>query len=698
MESMYRSPTAPVGVSGRGEGSARPGRAPGRSAGDDAVGIRAAVRGTLDDGGGGLRGMLRRLDRRYPDLSRRLGGRLDIEVPAILASMGVHLVLLLALATAGYAVAPRALREIQSRVVDTAIDAPLSHTSFQDLDMTADRPTNEPKVGSFAPDLAPSTVSAPAATAGASGTGPSPSGPVELARFDVRQATSAIAPTATMLGQSVAIRGEGSEHVGGVEGAVDRLADEILRRLEGGRTLVVWAFDASGSLVAERERLSRHIDAVYSHIAQLDEKQLSDDGGLLTAVVAFGRDRKAMTASPTADKDEIIAAINAVPIDETGFESTFQTVVEVVRRWGHYKDPSGRAYRPMVIVVTDEVGDDDKEYLEPAIEAASRAKVPVYVLGSQAIFGRAEGFMDYTDPKTGKTFRHVPVRQGPESAMLEQIRLPFWYGGQQYDLIDSGFGPYALSRLAGATGGIYFITRMSSNRMACDPAMMREYKPDWVGPKKYEAEVMASPVRRAVMEAALLTQQKLPGQPSLNFPAVEDNFKDALEKQQEVAARTAYTVDEALSVVAPAAKARDQEPSRRWQAHYDLIRGRLMAMKVRCYEYNWACATMKKDPPKFQKADSNAWKLVPDAEIHYSDKAAEAAKAARDLLEKVVDEHPGTPWALLAKRELKDPFGFKWVETHVKPVAQQKAEAEARAKMKKEANKGMARPAEMPKL
>ncbi len=35
-------------------------------------------------------------------------------------------------------------------------------------------------------------------------------------------------------------------------------------------------------------------------------------------------------------------------------------------------------------------------------------------------------------------------------------------------------------------------------------------------------------------------------------------------------------------------------------------------MKVRCYEYNWACAKMKKDAPKFEKPDSNAWKLVPD--------------------------------------------------------------------------------------
>ena len=42
--------------------------------------------------------------------------------------------------------------------------------------------------------------------------------------------------------------------------------------------------------------------------------------------------------------------------------------------------------------------------------------------------------------------------------------------------------------------------------------------------------------------------------------------------------------------ITAAAKFRDRETSRRWQAHYDLIRGRLLAMKIRCYEYNSACA------------------------------------------------------------------------------------------------------------
>jgi hypothetical protein len=651
--------------------------------------------------GSGLGARLRRglcaLEEEYPWLSRWVGSRLDIEVPAIAVSVGVHALILLVLATAGYAVHGEPRREIQSQVVDTAVSNELTHSDFQDLDQTADPPALTPAAGSFSPNLATMVSSPPDAAVSASSSS-APTGAVELASLDVRRATDVAVPTAAMLGQTVSIKGNGAEHVGGVEGAVDRIATEVLRRLEQGRTLIIWAFDASGSLQAERERLSKHIDTVYAHLAQLDEKGLASNDGLLTMVVAFGRDRKAMTPEPTADKDEIISAINAVPLDATGVETTFQTVAEVVRRWGRYKDAQGHAYHSMVIVVTDEVGDDEA-HLEEAIEVASKARVPVYVLGSEAIFGRVEGFMDYTDPKTKQVFRHLPVRQGPESVMLEQIRLPFWYDGPQYDTLDSGFGPYALSRLAGATGGIYFVTRLGDRRMGFDPVMMREYKPDWISRSQYEANLAKDkhPIRPAILEAALITQQQLPGQPPLRFPAADGpEFKEAMAKAQEVAARTAYTVDAALEPIMRVAKLRDRETSRRWQAHFDLILGRLLAMKIRCYEYNWACAKMKKDAPRFQKSESNAWRLVPDEEIHYSDKAAAAATEAKSLLKRVVDEHPSTPWALLAQRELKDPFGFKWVETHVQPNVRDKADE---AKKKKAMSKpAAAKPAELPKL
>jgi hypothetical protein len=279
--------------------------------------------------------------------------------------------------------------------------------------------------------------------------------------------------------------------------------------------------------------------------------------------------------------------------------------------------------------------------------------------------------------------------------MLEQIRLPFWYG-DQYDILESGFGPYALSRLANATGGIYFITRFDTRRMGFDPARMREYQPDWDRREVYQRHIQRSPLRQAILNAAMITQQNLPGMPGLFFPPADvPEFKDAMARNQGIAERTAYTVDEALGPINAVAKYRDRETSRRWQAHYDLIRGRLLAMKVRCYEYNWACARMKKDPPKFTNPRSNAWRLVPDRAIQYSEKAAAAAREAESLLQRVVDEHPATPWALLARRELKDPLGFKWVETYI-PPPRRNNDAEAKARKKNDPKP--ARPPEVPKL
>jgi len=638
-------------------------------------------------------GLVRELDVRCPGLATWLDDRLDIELPAFLVSLAMHGLLLVGLAFVGYHVHRQAQREFESRVVDNLVT---SESPFQDLDQSASPPVSEPTSGSFAPSLAATITSVPSSagrilvSSSDSTRGIAP----ELIKLDVRRATEVVVPTATMLGQTVSIHGNGAELVGGIEGAVDRIAIEILRRLEQGRTLVVWAFDASGSLQAERQRLGKHIETVYSHIQQLDESRLSADNGLLTMVVSFGHDHRSLLPKPTAERSEIIEAINSVPLDATGIETTFTTVADIVRHWGHYRDSHNQVYRAMVIVVTDEVGDDE-ERLEDAISLAVRAKMPVYVLGSQAIFGRTEGFMDYVDPKTKQVYRGLLVRQGPESVMLEQIRLPFWYGGPQYEIVEAGFGPYALSRLASATGGIYFVTRFNTRRMGFDPARMREYKPDWISRADYERQVGRSPLRQAVLTAAQVTQQKLPGMPSMYFPAADGpEFKEVMSLNQAVAERTAYTVDEALGPINAVVKLRDREASRRWQAHYDLIRGRLLAMKVRCHEYNWACARMKKDPPKFSNTKANAWRLVPDQTIQYSDKAAAAGREAQTLLGRVVNEHPATPWALLAQRELENPFGFKWTESYVPPRRRNNDNATGRNN--KNAIPG--KPPELPKL
>ncbi len=637
------------------------------------------------------------LEARFPWLSAWFSGRLEVELPAFLVSLTMHGILLVCLAFAGYRVHQESNREFQGDMVDNLV--PSSDSAYQDLDQSSDPPAIVAAAGSFAPTLAPTVTTTPssagvvpgAAAREAPGGEPAP----ELVKLDVQRATELIVPTATMLAQTVSIRGNGAEFVGGVEGAVDRIAIEILRHLEQGRTLVVWAFDASGSLLAERQRLSKHIDTVYTHINQLDENRLSDGNGLLTMVLSFGQDRHLLLDKPTAERSEIIEAIQSVALDTSGVETTFTAVAESVSRWGRFKDPQNQTYHTMIIVVTDEVGDDENR-LEDSITLAQRAKVPVYVLGSQAVFGRVYGYVDYVDPKTKHVFRGVEVKQGPESVMLEQIRLPFWYGGPQYEIVEAGFGPYALSRLASATGGIYFVTRFDSRRMGFDPARMREYKPDWDRKADYDKRITDSPLRRAILNAAQITQQRLPGMPSLFFPPADaPEFKDVMAVNQAIAERTAYTVDEALVPINSVAKLRDREISRRWQAHYDLIHGRLLAMKVRCYEYNYACARMKKDPPKFSSPKFNAWQLVPDDKIHYSEKAVVAAKDAQALLHRVIEDHPTTPWALLAEREVKDPLGFKWVETYVQPRARGNDNAAASRKNKPS---NMAKPPEMPKL
>jgi len=645
-----------------------------------------------------LANLLRKLDARAPWLGSLLGNRLELEVPAYLVSLTFHALFLVLLGLAGHRVHQVVQHEFRSQVLDSTLNT--SESTFQDLDQSAEPPSLIPAAGSFAPNLATTITSAPST----SSTIPAAVDPTqaagaissELTQLDIRQASEIILPTATIMGQAVSIKGNGVEHVGGVEGAVDRIAVEILRRLEQGRALVIWAFDASGSLQGERQRLSKHIETIYTHITQLDENHLSADKGLLSLVVAFGQDRKAMTPKPTAELSEILEAMGEVPTDETGVESTFTTVAEIIRRWGRYRDPAGQVYHPLIIVVTDEAGDDENR-LEESIELAQRSKVPVYVLGSQSLFGRVEGFMDYVDPKTKHVYQGLTVHQGPESAMLEQIRLPFWYNGPQLDILEAGFGPYGLSRLASATGGIYFVTRFTGQRMGFDPARMKEYKPDWVRRDQYQAAITKSPLRQAVINAAQITQQPLPGMPTLVFPAVESpEFKDVMAANQAKAERTAYTVDEALRPITAAAKLRDRETSRRWQAHFDLVRGRLLAMKVRCYEYNWACARLKKDPPKFKNPKANAWKLVPDTAIQYSEKAVTAARDAERLLHRVIEEHPDTPWALLAQRELKDPFGFKWAETYVPPPRRNDNNAEAAQSKKR--NMSDAKPLAPPKL
>ena len=388
-------------------------------------------------------------------------------------------------------------------------------------------------------------------------------------------------------------------------------------------------------------------------------------------VVAFGQDRKAMLSKPTGESSEVLAAIAEVPQDTTGVETTFTTVAEIVNKWGHYKGNLNHPYRTMVIVVTDEKGDDES-HLEEAIASAQRAKVPVYVLGSQAVFGRKENYVTYVDPKTKQVYNGLEVRQGPESILLEQIRLPFWYDGDQYNVLESGFGPYALSRLATATGGIYFVTRFDTRRMGFDPARMREYRPDWVPREQYEKQIAHSPLRQAVLNAALITQrQRLPGMPGLYFPPA-----DALRSSRTPWPPTRPSPSGPLTPwMRPSARS-PPSPSSATCRYLPPMAGPLRPDPQAAPGHEGPLLRVQhglrtheeRRTQVHQTPGPYAWRLyVPELEGHSVQREgrrrAQGGRGPHSAAS--VDEHPATPWALLAQREIKDPLGFKWVETYV---------------------------------
>ena len=99
----------------------------------------------------------------------------------------------------------------------------------------------------------------------------------------------------------------------------------------------------------------------------------------------------------------------------------------------------------------------------------------------------------------------------------------------------------------------------------------------------------------------------------------------------------------------------------RWQAGYDLAMGRAIAAKVRIEGYNAILAVLKRGR-SFEKEGSTHWILEPANTIDAGSTLKKLSGRAQTYLQRVIQDHPGTPWAKLAEQELQTPVGWKWTE------------------------------------
>lgn len=89
-----------------------------------------------------------------------------------------------------------------------------------------------------------------------------------------------------------------TEHTGGTAGAMDRLAFEITNAVQDKETLVVWLFDASGSVKERRDAIADRFHNVYE---QVGLKGVGESDRLLTAAATFGEKTVFLSKDPTSD-------------------------------------------------------------------------------------------------------------------------------------------------------------------------------------------------------------------------------------------------------------------------------------------------------------------------------------------------------------------------------------------------------------
>jgi hypothetical protein len=485
------------------------------------------------------------------------------------------------------------------------------------------------------------------------------------------------------------IRGVTGFGVSGTQGAVDRVTYEIIKSIEERPTLVVWLFDASVSLSKRRDEIRNRFDTIYEEIglvteARKKEGKIKAEDPLLTSVVSFGSEVVQLTKKPTADIAQIRSAIDKIELDTSGVEMVFSAIYMAAEKYKKLRVDRGDGpeRNVLIIAVTDERG-DDTQGMDKTIDICRRFSIPVYVMGVPAPFGRPFTYIKYVDPdpRFDQSPQWAQIDQGPETWVPERIQLGYKDNYYQEPVIDSGFGPYALSRLCYESGGIFFTihpnrkydgdvgenaTEAFASRLQrfFDPVVMERYQPDYLSAAEYEQMLRKSPMRAALVQASQLSRTGVLERPRLRFVKRDEAaFVGELTTAQQISARLDPGLTTICQVLGQGEPSRNTELSARWLASFDLSYAAANAERIRNETYNQMLGKAKRGM-NFENPANNTWTLEPSNEVSVNSRLQKEADEVRAILTRIVEEHKGTPWAYLAKHELDHPIGWKWKESN----------------------------------
>lgn len=433
---------------------------------------------------------------------------------------------------------------------------------------------------------------------------------------------------------------------------VEKVTSQIKESAKLRKTLVVWLIDRSPSARGQEQEFLHHVDGALNEM----KANKADDPQLSMAVVSFGEDVQFPLEQPSGDAGEVRQALQGISEETSGKELTFAAVSQAAEKFSSFRMQKNGYV--IFVVVSDETGDDESQ-LDATVALMRQQQITVHTIGVSAPFGLAVADAQKSLEAGGQ------VRQGPESRYSEMISLASM--SNQPVEMDSGFGPFSLSRLCQESGGQYlackdFGVAAGSGRVDFDPAVIRKYAPDYVSEEEYRQILASNKACQALHDAAKQPFAEVLVSVTTSFTKRDEaSFKRALDNAQKDAAKFEPRLISLHDTLRKGESDRAKLTRPRWQAAYDLALGRAAAARVKTEGYNAMLAKIK-TAGNFTKPGADTWVLNESDTIGAGSTFEKMLKQSRECLERVVKDHPGTPWAYLAERELQHNPGWQWSE------------------------------------
>ncbi len=387
------------------------------------------------------------------------------------------------------------------------------------------------------------------------------------------------------------------------------------------------------------------------------------------AVIGYGAEPKFLVSEPTSDVEKLRSALTELSAKtRTRSEKVapFAAVGKAIEKYLSYRKMGFE----VIFVIAGASSGADLQEADELIAALKRSAVPVFGLGPAVPFDNSsDGSLQPSNASAEATSSPKPRS---ESLYPERIQLELVDREAADTLTDSGYGPFGLARICRQTGGKFFRLRSGgSGGWELDPAtgdvkseLLAKYAPDYVSEEQYKQLLAQNKCRLALHNAALLPPASgLPPNVRTSFAKEKDEatMAKSIKKAQQDAAERDQPLQQLYDALAPGEADRPSLTGARWQAEYDLAMGQMLAAKARLDGYNTILAVLKQGK-NFAKPDSKRWVLEPADELAASSALDKMVKNSRVYLQRVVTEHPGTPWAVIAEGELRHPAGWKLVE------------------------------------